>query len=80
MNNNLTLNDLILKLQEEIEEVDLSEITGATIILDIEGWNSLHSLILMALASTEYDVELTAQDIQVIKTVQDLCNVINDRR
>lgn len=80
MNNNPTLNDLILKLQEEIEEVNLSEITGATIILDIEGWNSLHSLILMALASTEYDVELTAQDIQIIKTIQDLCNVINDRR
>lgn len=80
MNHNLTIDALIAKLQEEIDEVDLSRINTNTVILEIEGWNSLHSLILMALASTEYDVELTAQDIQVVKTIQDLCNIINERR
>lgn len=80
MNHNLTVDALIAKLQEEIEEVDLSGINANTIILEIEGWNSLHSLIMMALASTEYGTELTAQDIRVVKTIQDLCNIINERR
>ena len=75
-----TIDDLIASLQSEMSEVNLSGIKPNTIILDIEGWNSLHSLILMAFTSTEYDVELSAQDIQAIKTVQDLHNVINERR
>lgn len=72
----MNITDLITKLQEEIDEIDLSRLTPNTVILEIEGWNSLYSLIVMALASTEYDVELPAEDMRSIKTVQDLFNTI----
>lgn len=76
MNNNLTLDSLITKLQEEIDEIDLSALAPATEIRKIEGWNSLYSLIIMALVSTEYDVELSANEIQAIHTVADLHHAI----
>lgn len=77
MTDKLTLDSLIAKLQEEIDEIDLSSLGADTEFLSIEGWNSLYSLIIMALVSTEYDIELSAAQIQKIRTVQDLCDIIN---
>lgn len=72
MNHALTLNSLITKLQEEIDEIDLSALAADTEIRKIKGWNSLYSLIIMALVSTEYGIELSASQIQGIHTVNDL--------
>lgn len=76
MNNNLTLDTLIAKLKEEIDEIDLSGLAPETAFRKIEGWNSLYSLIIMALVSTEYDIELEAKEIQAIQTVGDLYRTI----
>lgn len=77
------LNDidlLIAKLRTELDEIDLSQITPSTVILDIEGWNSLYSLVVMALLSTEYGVDLPAERMRVIRTIQDLYDVIRERQ
>ena len=79
MSNKLTIDGLIKKIQEEIDEIDLSGLAPDTDIRKVEGWNSLHGLIMMALISTEYDCELTANQIQSIRTVEDLYLTIRDQ-
>lgn len=71
-----TLDDLIETLQEEIDGLDLAGLTFSTNFRQIDGWNSLHSLIIMAIVSTEYDIELGADVIQGIQTVADLHRAI----
>jgi acyl carrier protein len=76
MSNAITLDSLIAKLQEELDEIDLSGLKPETEFRKIEGWNSLYGLIIMALLSTEYDIELEASQIQAIHTVEDLYQTI----
>lgn len=71
-----TLDDLIKTLKNEIDGLDLAELTATTNFRQIDGWNSLHSLIIMAIVSTEYDIELGADVIQAIRTVTDLHRAI----
>lgn len=76
MNNQHSIDDLIRRLREEIDEIDLSNLDPETVFLEIEGWNSLYSLVVMALCSTDYNVELSAKQIKAIKTIQDLFDIL----
>lgn len=72
----MNIDTLIRKIQEELDDLDLTHLGPDTIFMEIEGWSSLYGLILMALVSTEYNVELSGKQIQGIRTVRDLLNEI----
>ena len=72
----VAIEELISRIQEELDDLNLEHLAPATVFREIDGWTSLHGLILMALVSTEYDVELSGQQIGGIRTVQDLYEVI----
>lgn len=73
----MSIEILIARIQSEIDDLDLESLSPGTAFLEIEGWNSLYGLILMALVSTEYHVDLTGKQIQSIRTVQDLYDIIS---
>lgn len=73
----MSIEIFIKKIQEEIDEINLENLQPDTAFLEIEGWNSLYSLILMALVSTEYNIDLSGQQIKNIRTVQELYNAMN---
>jgi acyl carrier protein len=77
--NIVNIKDLIEKLEEEFDEVEPGFIKPETKFTDIENWGSMHALIIIALIDMEYDVNLTGQDLKVMKTVQDLFRIINER-
>ena len=72
----LTIDSLIAKIQEDLDDLDINTLTPDSIFRELEGWSSLHSLVLMALVATEYSVELEAEQIRDIRTVSDLYNQI----
>lgn len=72
----MNIEALIDKLREELDDLDLTHLEPDSVFLEIEGWSSLYGLILMALVSTEYNVELSGQQIQRIRTVRDLYDEI----
>ncbi len=74
MSNNasLTLDELITKIKDELDELDTSHLNADTEFRKMEGWSSLYSLVLMAMVATEYGIELEAEQIRDIKTVADL--------
>lgn len=76
MTTTLTLDALIDTLKNEIDDLDLSNLGAATEFRKIAGWSSLYSLIIMAIVSTEFDIELSADVIQGIQTVADLHRTI----
>lgn len=65
---------LMQKIKEEFDQINFENLNPDTVFLEIEGWNSLYSLMLMALVSTEFNVELSGQQLKNIRTVQDLYN------
>jgi len=77
--NIVKIEDLIEKLEEEFEEIEVGSIKPETEFTDFENWGSMHALIIIALIDMEYDVTLTGHDLKKMRTVQDLFGIINEQ-
>lgn len=64
--------ELIAEL-EEMLEIDEGTLMESTVLEDIEEWDSLAKLSLVALAKKELSVTLTASKIKEFVTVEDIC-------
>lgn len=73
----MPIDDLIRKIQDEVDDINLEGLRPDTVFVEIEGWSSLYGLILMALVSTEYGIDLSGKQISGIRTVQDLYDIIS---
>ncbi|MDF1629942.1 MAG: hypothetical protein P1U78_09115 [Alcanivoracaceae bacterium] len=76
----MNITDFIEKLEVEFEEVEKGSITPNTVFLDMKEWCSLYALIVMAIVSTDYDVDLSGDDLVGVATVSDLFDLIQRRK
>ncbi|MGN0154417.1 MAG: hypothetical protein ACI4A3_08185 [Lachnospiraceae bacterium] len=68
----MTKNDLLVELAEMMDyEEELSEDMELS---EIEEWDSLAKLSLMAMAKKDFAKTLTAAQIKAFVTVEDICN------
>ena len=72
----MNIDEFIQKLQAEFEDIPAGFLKPETKITDIEGWGSMHALIVIALADTEYGVTLKGDELRTIQSVQELYNLI----
>lgn len=65
-------------LERFIEELEIedTEVTVETIIKDLDEWDSMTAMILIGFISNEFEVTLTADDIQALTTIQSLMDKI----
>lgn len=70
------MEDLIKKLEEDVMELEEGVLKLDTVLADIDEWDSLSKLSLMALAKKDYKKTLTAQQIREFVTVEDICNAL----
>jgi len=75
----MSIEEFILKIEAEIEELPKGRLQPETNYRQIPEWSSMHALILIALAETEYNVTLTGEDLRSCQTVGDLFQVIKSR-
>lgn len=62
------------------DETDPSEITLSTEFRNLDEWSSLITLSVIAMADEEYDVKLKGDDIKNAEIVEDLYNIIKDKK
>jgi|TARA_R110000782_G_scaffold259894_1_gene350754 acyl carrier protein len=72
----MNIQELIEKLEEEIEEVEKGTLTPLTNIRNIDWWSSMHALVIIALVDIEYNVQVSGKDLKEIQTIQDLYDLI----
>lgn len=75
----MSIQQLIQQIEEEFEEVKKGSISPSTSFRDIEGWSSMHALILIALIDNHYDILLTGAELKNAKTIQDIYEIIQSR-
>ncbi len=75
----LTLESFIAKLEEEIDTIPKGSLKPDTNYRDIKDWSSMHALIIIALADTDYNAVLTGNDLRSCNTVSELFNVIKSK-
>lgn len=60
-----------------VEELELeSPLTVSTNLKELEEWDSMVAMMLIGVVSNEFDMTLSAKDIEEITTVQSLINKI----
>ena len=63
-------------LEEDILEMDEGTLQIDTKLSELDEWDSLAKLALMAWARKEYDKVLTAQQIREFVIVEDICKAV----
>jgi acyl carrier protein len=76
----MEINDLIQKLEAEFENIPPGTLKPETKITEIEGWGSMHALIVIALADTEYGVTIKGDEMRKIESVQQLFDLIAEKQ
>ena len=66
----------LLEMLEEIMDLEAGELETTTILEDLEEWDSLSALSLMAEAKKNYGKKLSADDINGFNTVQDIIDYL----
>ncbi|NLX90377.1 MAG: acyl carrier protein [Firmicutes bacterium] len=61
-----------LAMLEEIMELESGSLNAGTKLEDLEEWNSMAALALIALMDEEFNKILTGKQIKEFKTVQDI--------
>ncbi len=68
-----------IEFLEDIMDVDEGSLTEDTVLEDVEEWDSLSTLSLIAEMKKRYDMKLTANTIKEFQTVGDICQYIPDK-
>jgi acyl carrier protein len=64
---------------EILEDTDTSLINPNTVFRNLEEWDSLTALSLIAMVDEEYSLKLTGDDIKKSVTLQEIFNIINNK-
>ncbi len=66
----------ILELLEDVMDLDEDTLQTDMVLEDIEEWDSLSKLALMAEVKKKYGKRMTAEEIAGFVTVADICNYL----
>jgi acyl carrier protein len=75
-----TIDEFIKTLETEFDELEPGTLKPETKFTDLDEWSSMHSLIIIALIDTEYNVTITGEDLMSIKKVEELYNIVKERQ
>jgi acyl carrier protein len=75
----MKIQQLIDQIENEFDEVQPGTIKPESSFRELEGWSSMHALILIALIDNEYDILLTGEQLKNAQTVQDLFEIIQSK-
>lgn len=75
----MNLNEFLKNFAEQFEETSFSDFNPETRFRDIEEWDSLHALAIMAMSSEKYHVKITPDEIKKSETVADIFEIIKSK-
>lgn len=64
----------------QFEDTEASEFSADTIFKDLDEWSSLSALLIIAMVDENYDVRIKGEDIRNSSTIQDLFDIVKDRK
>ena len=75
----MEINDFLQNFSDILDDTDVSLITAETVFRDLDEWDSLTALSLIAMADEEYSVKLTGDNIKSSNTLKDIFEIIKDK-
>jgi acyl carrier protein len=75
----MDMNTFLRNFADILDDTDATLIQAETVFRDLEEWDSLTALSLIAMADEEYSVKLTGDDIKSSNTLQDVFEIIKTK-
>lgn len=75
----MTLDDFIKGFAEQFEDTDASEITASTEFQELDEWDSLMVLTVIAYVKTNCGKAVTGKELKACATVEELYNLIESK-
>lgn len=75
----MDIKEFMNNFAEQFDDLDASVLTPETEFKQLEDWNSLVALSVIAMVDEEYDVTIKGDDIRNAKSIEDLYNIVNAR-
>ncbi len=75
----MEMNDFIKKFVEQFDEIPSVELNENTRFKELEEWDSLIALSIIAMVDEEYDIMLKGDDIKNSETLKDLFDKIQEK-
>jgi acyl carrier protein len=76
----MELQEFIKNFASQFEETDASEFTKDTAFKELAEWSSLLALSIIAMVDEEYGVALKGDDIRSANTLEDLFNIVKNKK
>lgn len=74
----MELNDFIQNFADQFDETE--GINATTVFHELEEYNSLTALSIIAMVDEEYDVTIKGDDMRSAVTVEDLFNIVKNKQ
>ena len=75
----MKLQEFIQNFADQFDDLDANVLTPETEFKQLDDWNSLVALSVIAMIDEEYDVTVKGNDITGANTIQDLYNIVSER-
>lgn len=76
----MELKEFIENFKDLFDEEDLTNANESTFFKELEVWNSLSALSLIAMVYENYDVAITGNDVRSADTLEDLFELIQSKK
>jgi acyl carrier protein len=75
----MELKEFLEKFEQQLEDVEPGTINADTNFRELEEWDSMTSLVIIAMVDREFNKQISGNDIISSTTVEDLFNIIKNK-
>ncbi len=75
----MEIKEFISNFADQFDDLEASTLSPENKFKELDGWNSLVALSVIAMVDEEYDVTIKGNDIKETTTIEDLFNVIKSK-
>ena len=75
----MDLQEFIENFADQFDDLDATTLSGSTEFKELDDWNSLVALSVIAMIDEEYDVTVKGDDIRKAKTIEGLFNTVKEK-
>ena len=76
----MNIDTFIQQFTNLLEEPDAVQITASTLFRELDEYSSLLALTIVAMVDEEYDVAIRAEDLRKAQTIEDLFNIVKEKK
>lgn len=76
----MDIKGFISNFAELFEDTDISVFNASTSFRELDEWGSLIALSVMSMVDEEYDVQLSADEMRQVNTIQELFDLVSSKQ